>query len=135
MRLLLAGILGALGALPIVSHAQSCAPGQVYDDCSGPQFGPGGCIPGCRGVPTPDVGGPFGPSELCIKEACSPVTYFWVGSKAVAESKLPNGYEVLGWSGPCLNDDRSQCPDILNQAFADLRTNALRANRAQTFDK
>jgi hypothetical protein len=133
MKLLLSGVFCALCALPIVSHAQSCAPGQIYDDCSGPQFGPGGCVPGCRGevIITP---GHFGPGELCFPESCSPVTYFWVGAKAVAESRLPNGYEVMGWSGPCLNDDRALCPDILNQAFSDLRMNALRANRAQHFN-
>jgi hypothetical protein len=134
MKLLLAGLFGALCALPIVSHAQSCAPGQVYDDCSGPQFGGGGCIPGCRGeAPVAPGVGPFGPTELCLPEACSPVAYFWIGAKAVAESTLPNGYEVLGWAGPCLNEDRALCPDILNQAFNDLRMNALRANRAQNF--
>ena len=126
--------LGVLLA-PMLAFAQTCPTGQTWDDCSAPQFGPGGCVPGCRGesVVTPGTG-PFGPSELCIHLVCSPVTYFWVGAKAVAESRLPNGYEVLGWSGPCLNEDRSQCPDILNQAFNDLRTNALRVYRAQSFN-
>jgi hypothetical protein len=127
MKKLFLGLLFA----PALALSQTCPLGQTWDDCSGPQFGSGGCVPGCRGVPI--VGGPFGPGELCIKDACSPVTYSWVGAKAVAESRLPNGYEVLGWAGPCLNEDRSQCPDIFNQAFADLRTNALRVNRAQTF--
>jgi len=126
--------LGLLFA-PALTFAQTCPPGQTWDDCSGPQFGPGGCVPGCwtPAVPPTITGGPFGPSELCIKDVCKPVTYFWVGAKVVAESWLPNGYEVMGWSGPCLNEDRAQCPDILNQAFNDLRTNALRANRAQAF--
>ena len=121
--------------VPALAFAQTCPTGQIYDDCSGPQFGPGGCVLGCRGeAVAPPASGPFGPAELCINNACSPVTYFWVGAKAVAESKLPNGYEVLGWSGPCLNENRAECPDILNQAFNDLRVNALRANRAQTFN-
>ena len=130
MKKLLLGLLFA----PVLAFVQTCPIGQTWEDCSGPQFGPGPCTPGCRGeVVVPPSKGPFGPSELCITETCKPVTYFWVGAKAVAESRLPNGYEVLGWAGPCLNEDRSQCPDILNQAFNDLLDNALRANRAQTF--
>jgi hypothetical protein len=119
--------------VPVMTFAQTCPLGQTWEDCSGPQFGPAPCVPGCRGEITLPADGPFGPGELCIAEVCKPVTYFWVGAKAVAESWLPNGYEVLGWSGPCLNENRSQCPDILNQAFNDLRTNALRANRAQGY--
>jgi hypothetical protein len=113
----------------------SCPVGQYYDDCNHTSAGPAPCVPGCKAIAdSPDEGnGPFGPGELCIKDACSPVTYFWVGAKAVASSWLPNGYEVLGWAGPCLNEDVSKCPDIFNQAFADLRTNALRANRAQGY--
>jgi hypothetical protein len=130
MKRLLVGVFGALCALPIVSHAQSCAAGQYYDDCRGTSIGPAPCVPGCRGEA---LLGPVGPGELCIRDACSPVVYFWVGDKAVAESRLANGYEVLGWAGPCLSEDRALCPDILNQAFTDLRTNALRANRAQNF--
>lgn len=83
--------------------------------------------PGC-GTPLPN-----GPAELCIREACQPVRYSWLGTMAVAESTLPNGYNVLGWAGPCAEASLN-CPDILNQAFADLRTNALRANRAQEAD-
>jgi hypothetical protein len=116
-------------AMPL---ALSCPSGQTWNDCLGPQFGPGGCIPGCVGTPNNPVN-LSGPSELCILNQCKPVTYYWVGAKVVAESWLPNGYEVLGWSGPCLNENFAQCPDIFNQAFADLRMNALRANRAQNY--
>jgi hypothetical protein len=119
--------LGLLFA-PALSFAQACPPGQYYDDCNRASVGPGACIPGCRGEAS------AGPAQLCIQDTCKPVTYFWVGARAIAESWLPNGYEVLGWAGPCLNEDRSQCPDIFNQAYADLRNNALRANRAQTFN-
>ena len=84
--------------------------------------GPAGC------------GQPIGPPILCIRDHCQPVQYSWTGDLAIAESMLPNGYSVLGWAGPCLSEDRSQCQDIFNQAFADLRINALRANRAQEAD-
>ena len=127
MKKILLGLL----FIPALSFAQACPPGQYYDDCNRTSAGPGACIPGCRGESS---AGPVGPAQLCILDACSPVTYFWIGAKAVAESRLANGYEVLGWSGPCLSDDRTECPDILNQAFNDLRMNALRANRAQTFN-
>jgi hypothetical protein len=132
--------------VPVFSWAQCfgpgscnvCPEGQTYNDCSAAQFGPGGCVPGCQVVPSvipenPPIVVPVVPQELCLPKGCSTITYFWVGAKVVAESRLPNGYEVLGWSGPCPSDDRSQCPDIFNQAFADLRMNALRANRAQLF--
>lgn len=118
--------------IPALAFAQVCPPGQTWNDCSGSQAGPGSCVTGCRGI-IAEGAGPFGPGELCIQNDCSPVTYFWIGAKAVAESRLPNGYEVLGWAGPCLNDDVTQCPDIFNQAFADLRNNALRVNRAQGY--
>lgn len=114
-----------------LAFGQSCPDGQIFNSCDGPQFGPGPCIPGCivSGNPPPS-NEPTGPSELCIREECRSVAYSWMGNIAIAESELPNGYRVLGWAGPCANADRS-CPDILNQAFNDLRTNALRANRAQ----
>ena len=88
-----------------------------------PCFGPGGCVPT----------GPTGPAQLCIANACTPVTYSWDGDFAVAQSVLPNGYPVAGIIGPCLYPDRAQCPDIFNQAFAAMRINALQANRAQRY--
>ena len=127
--------LGLLFAPALAVAQPSCPVGQYYQDCSGTSAGPALCVPGCKAIADSPVveDGPFGPGELCLKDACSPVTYFWVGAKAVAESRLLNGYEVMGWAGPCLNEDVAQCPDIFNQAFADLRTNALRSNRAQNF--
>lgn len=86
--------------------------------------GPGNCVPT----------EPTGPAELCLPEGCQPVRYAWFGNLVVAESALPNGYAVMGWSGPCLELTRAQCPDIANQAFADLRTAALRAHRAQRYE-
>jgi hypothetical protein len=131
MKLLLAGLFSALCALPLGSHAQSCPDGFFYNSCG---FGPNpSCIPGCVALPEPPVE-LSGPPVLCIREVCVPVVYSWVGSKAVAESTLPNGYEVLGWSGPCFHADRTQCPFIFGQAFSDLQINAARADRAQLFN-
>lgn len=76
---------------------------------------------------------PTGPEQLCIATACTPVVYSWDGDFAVAQSVLPNGYPVAGIIGPCRYPDRSQCPDIFNQAFAAMRINALQANRAQNY--
>ena len=92
-----------------------------------PCFGPAGCI----ADPTPVV--PTGPAQLCIAGVCAPVVYGWKGDIATAESTAPSGYQVIGWAGPCGYSDRSQCPDIFNQAFADLRLNALKAHRAQRY--
>lgn len=85
-------------------------------------FGPGGCI-----EPEPIAG----PSLLCLPEGCHPVNYTEINGFTVAESTLPNGWPVLGWSGPCTT---GSCPDIRNQAFSDLEMNAKRANRAQRWD-
>lgn len=129
-------LLVSVLSVPLLAFGQSCPTGQVYNSCDGPQFGPGPCTPGCYAIPgvnPPTSPEPTGPNELCITEPCQVVQYRWSGDLVVAESQLPNGYAVMGWSGPCFNEDRSQCPDILNQAFNDLRTNALRANRAQSF--
>lgn len=108
-----------------------CPVGQVWDDCKHTSLGPGPCIPGCIDDPTPVV--PTGPTQLCIAGVCAPVVYDWQGDIAVAKSAAPSGYQVIGWAGPCGYSDRSQCPDIFNQAFADLRLNALKAHRAQRF--
>lgn len=74
---------------------------------------------------------PTGPAELCLPSGCSPVFYHQINRFVIAESVLPSTqYAVIGWSGPCLD---AVCPDIKNQAFADLELNAKRANRAQRF--
>lgn len=95
-----------------------CVPESVVTE---PCFGPGGC------VPDPD---PMGPVFLCLPTGCNVVTYRSVDNFVIAVSQLPNGYPVIGWSGACLDTD---CPDIYNQAFADLELNAKRANRAQRY--
>lgn len=86
----------------------------------------------CFGPVCPDsqpVIDPIGPTVVCV-ETCTPVTYAWFGQFIIAETVLPNGYPIIGWSGPCFD---GICPDAPNQAAADLRMNALRVNRAQRF--
>lgn len=56
---------------------------------------------GCFG-PVCVTPGPVGPPDLCLPDGCRPIAY-----------------------------DRAACPDVFNQAAADLLTNALRANRAR----
>lgn len=118
MRTLLLAVL----LLPVLALSQPCfSPGCGGEVCVGP--GPCG----------PVNPGPVGPTELCLPEGCALVAYAWHGDMALAGAQLPNGYPLLGWAGPCLSADRAQCPNIFIQAFDDLRTNALRANRAQRF--
>lgn len=126
--------------LPTLSFAQGCfspndcttpqcPEGQVWESCEGPVFGPTNCTPRCVVQSTVS-----GPQTLCIgNNPCQVVNYHWLGNIVIAQSTLANGYALMGWSGPCLHTDRNQCPDILNQAFTDLKTNALRINRGQTF--
>ena len=100
------------------------APAAYAGTCAGPAYP-------CENPPTyPD---PTGLAELCLPTGCSPVVYEWVGDFVSAQSTLPNGYPVAGLIGPCLSADRSQCPDIGNQAFLALKLNALAANRAQRY--
>lgn len=113
----------ALLALILSSYAnaQCFGPGGCdYVPPSEPCFGPGGCVDPA----------PVGPAELCLPEGCQPVTYEEYQGFTLAFSFLVNGYPVMGWSGAC---DQPVCPDIKNQAFADLLTNAKRANRAQRY--
>ncbi len=104
--------LSLMLTLPTAAYSQAC-------------FGPGGC--------QPEMPQPTGPTELCLPAGCTPVAYSWHGDFAVAQSTLQNGYPVAGVIGPCMNPDRSACPDIMNQAFTVLRINALQANRAQNY--
>lgn len=110
-RLILAAVV-SLALSSIVAYAGTCA-------------GPGPC----NDAPTQ----PTGPAELCLPDGCTRVAYSWSGDFAVAQATLPNGYPVVGSIGPCLDPDRSACPDIFNQAFAAMRINALQANRAQRY--
>ena len=119
-------------SVPYWASAQSCPEGQIFNSCDGPQVGPGPCTPGCVAIGVPPViTDPVAPGELCLPQGCQSVSYVWIGDLVVAESRLANGYAVMGWSGPCLEPTQADCPDIFNQAFADLELNAKRANRAQ----
>jgi len=130
VRVLLLSLLVLFSAS---AFAQSCPEGQVFNACDGPQFGGGGCIPGCFDVVAPPVvTDPVAPGELCVPDSCQSVSYAWIGNLVIAVSQLSGGYAVLGWSGPCLAGSHDECPDIMNQAFADLTMNAKRANRAQS---
>jgi len=91
---------------------------------SEPCFGPGGCV-------NPEQ--PVGPTQFCMVDSCQPVVYSWSGDYAIAQSSLTNGYPVAGLAGPCFNQNRGECPDIFNQAFAMLKTRALEAHRAQRY--
>ena len=115
----------------------ACPVGQFWDDCQGPAVGgTGPCTPGCKPVPgfvppPPAVTHPVGPARLCFGDAgCKPVRYRFDGGFVLAESALPSGYRVLGWSGPCPGA-LSTCPGLGGQAYSDLRVQALRLHRAQ----
>lgn len=85
---------------------------------------------GCFGPACTPPEQPEPEAWLCLPEGCQPVVYSEINRFTIAESFLPNGYPVLGWSGPCLQD---VCADVKNQAFTDLELNAKRANRAQRY--
>jgi hypothetical protein len=114
--------------------AQSCPEGFRYNDCEGPQFGPGPCTPGCyeipgyRPAPTPPVAEA---RQLCFPVGCAPVRFTWLSRFVIAESALPSGYPAMGWSGPCLSE---QCPEIEEQAYQNLFWNARQAHRAARFN-
>jgi len=107
------------------------APDCTWSDCAGAQIGGGGCTPGwvCPVLPPATPVLPVAPREVCYGDAgCQPVRYRTDGGFIIAESILPNGYRVIGWSGPC-NGPLVTCPDLARQAWADLEINALRINR------
>lgn len=90
----------------------------------GPWAGPSQEPPACID-PTPAS------STLCFPDGCSPVTYEWSDTFRLAKSTLPNGYAMMGWSGPCISGD---CSEIDQQAFYSLFWNARQANRAGRFE-
>ena len=122
---------------PFAAAASFCPEGFRYNDCSGPVFGPAPiCIPGCEPdfvyvgpVPPPPVAEA---RELCFPSGCAPVRFTWLSKFVIAESSLPSGYPVLGWSGPCLNPP---CGEIHEQAYQSLFWNARQANRAARFQE
>ena len=59
--------------------------------------GPSPEPPACDGAmvdPTPAS------DTLCFPAGCSPVVYEWSDTFRLAKSTLPNGYPMMGWSGP-----------------------------------
>ena len=96
-------------------------------------FGPGP-LPGDNDLPLVPYPPPTGaPSEICYPSGCIPVRYLAVGDMLIAFSKLGNGYESIGWSGPCVGGVVN-CPSLGRQAFNDLWVNLVNATRAQSFN-
>ncbi len=84
-------------------------------------FGPGGCQPGLS----------YGPAKLCIETVCVPIEYTIWDRFVIAKAPLAvNGYQQLGWSGPCHEADVLLWPGAWNQAAQDLEINLLRVHRA-----
>ena len=117
----------ALLSWGIVAHAE-CPAGTYWESWA---FGPAACSPYCAPIPGYNDGTKPAPSELCTHEGCQPVQYSWLGNLVIAESRLSNGYPVMGWAGPCQELSHDLCPYIYVRAFNDLSTNAERAQRAQ----
>ena len=115
-----------------VSTVSAQAP--VWEDCSGPQFGGGGCIPGWvyPVAPPVDSATSVAPDVLCIGQDCAPVSYRIDGHFVIAESALPNGYPVMGFAGPFFGSVEGS-PGIWENAFQRLVVEARTANRAQRF--
>lgn len=139
MFFVFAGFSAAANSQTCVGPAPCAGDGWVWDDCSGPVFGPSPeCIPGWKPgptVPPPADVFPAGPAELCLgASGCFPVRYSPFGLFMIAESVLPNGYPTMGWAGPCFGP-MNTCPDIGNQAWSDLRLNALRIHRGLRFSE
>lgn len=95
--------------IPFITFAQVCP-------------GPGGCEPTT----------PFQPPKLCIRDVCTPVTYTQLDKIVIAQTSI-NGYNIIGWAGPCLQETVNECGDIFNQAFTDLYINTIRAIRVSDF--
>ena len=95
-------------------------------------FGPGPA-PGDGDIPAVPLPPPTGaPSEICYGAICQPVQYLAVGQMMIAVSRMSNGFEVIGWSGPCEGPVEG-CPSMARQAFNDLWVNIVSATRAQNF--
>jgi hypothetical protein len=124
-------LLLAVLLFPLAAAASFCPDGFRYDDCNRTSIGPGPCIPGCYEIP--DYAPPPAESrELCFPTGCAPVRFTWLSKFVIAESSLPSGYPVMGFSGPCL---ANTCPEIEEQAYQSLFWNARQANRAARFQE
>lgn len=97
-------------------------------------FGPGP-LPGDGDVPIiPAPPATGAPTEICYGSVCVPVQYIALGKIIIARSTLENGYEMVGWSGPCDQDTLAECPSLSRQAFNDLWVNLVNATRAQRYE-
>ena len=125
-------LLFAALLFPFAVAASFCPDGFRYNDCEGPQFGPGPCTPGCYEIPGYTPVPPVAEArELCFPSGCAPVRFTWFSRFVIAESSLPSGYPMIGWSGPCLTP---KCPEIEEQAYQNLFWNARQAHRAARFN-
>lgn len=132
-------LLFAALLFPFAVLASFCPEDYRYNDCSGPQFGGGGCVPGCEPdftyvgpAPLPPLPPVVEARQLCFPVGCAPVRFTWLSKFVIAESALPSGYPVMGWAGPCLS---GQCPEIEEQAYQNLWWNSRMANRAARFQE
>ena len=127
----------ALGCGTAIAE-ESPEPGCEWEDCQGTSVGPAPCVPRwiCPVSPPATPETPVGPSVMCLGPAgCFPVTYKEIdGGFVIAESVIPAGYPVIGWAGPCFFERGETCPDLGNQAFSDLRMNALRIHRGLRYE-
>jgi hypothetical protein len=110
-----------------------CPDGFRYNDCEGPQVGGSGpCVPSCYETARPPTPPTAEARELCFPAGCAPVRFTWLSKFVIAESSLPSGYPVMGFSGPCLTPT---CPEIEEQAYQNLWWNSRQANRAARFQE
>jgi len=137
MKTLLVEVLLLLGLLSFsgFAHSRTCPAGFYYETCEGTQVGPGPCVPGCKPIldyiPPIDPGpSSEAPTELCFPAGCSVIQYIPFHRFIIAESKLPNGYPMIGFSGPCM---KANCPEMALQAYYNLFWNARQANRANRY--
>lgn len=110
---------------------------QVSAQCFGPACFPAQpnevCFPeGCVNV-VYEVSAPLGDNNLFVKAyAFIPGTEVETTCAGPDPAACFDRFSTMGWSGPC-KDSVNNCPDIYNQAYADLVTNMKRANRAIKF--
>lgn len=101
----------------------------AFAECIPSGFGPNpnSCIDPAPQVPLDR------PTDMCFPDGCRPIVYAESGRFVVAKSELPNGFEVLGYAGPCHVADLMQCPAIYRQAAERMRVDAEQQNRAQGY--
>lgn len=97
----------------------------AFADCNyNAGFGPG---PICDPAPINK------PVDMCFPDGCRPINYTVQGAFVIAQSELPNGFQVLGYAGPCHTGNVIDCPAIYQQAAERMRVDAEQQNRAQGY--